>query len=177
MFAAAVTTVAAATHRAQHIRRLLLSVKLVAAMMTKFATICETTQDGRHHWIASVQALAPDIVHHSRLLRFAACIACKREVAGSCENLAVQPTEWALSGGRERYGVRSPRQRCPFWARAGGPPAFFLLSRGETSRTPPLQAWMAGGGKCPGPVRRPGSGKSLSKYNCRPCSWHTLRSP
>ena len=53
----------------------------------------------------SVQALAPDIVHHGRRLRFAASIACKREVAGSCENLAVQPTEWALSGGRERYGA------------------------------------------------------------------------
>ena len=82
-----------------------MSVKLVATMMTKFATICETTQDGRHDWIASVQALAPDVVHHSRLLRVAACIACKREAAGSCENLAVQPTEWALSGGRERYGA------------------------------------------------------------------------
>ena len=85
-----------------------MSIKLVATIMTKFATICETTQDGRHHWIASVQALAPDVVHHSRLLRVAACIACKREVAGSCENLAVQPTEWALSGGRERYGALGP---------------------------------------------------------------------
>ena len=76
--------------------------------MTKFATVCDTTQDGRHDWIASVQALAPDIVHHSRLLRCAASIACKREVAGSCENLAVQPTEWALSGGRERHGALGP---------------------------------------------------------------------
>ena len=97
--------VAAATHRAQHIRRLLFSVKLVATTMTKFATVCDTTQDGRHDWIASVQALAPDVVHHGRRLRFAASIACKREVAGSCERLAVQPTEWALSGGRERYGA------------------------------------------------------------------------